>query len=200
MTSCSGLRPRRFHHRRRPEASRARIGLSAMLHTWGGAQPSSTRPRHEQDDHVLTTSANSLEAPRPYPPLASSPPKKPVVFAPDDNTGRLPAPAATSAIRPRPSNPHRLRPAKPRLSFPRFPPYEAFGRRPRAQPRAPAKGRRPKPFSKPAVAKDRDRRCNGVEPGLWEASAQHRKLTPSDSAFRPRRRRKFPRRQRRRGR
>ena len=32
------------------------------------------------------------------------------------------------------SNPHRLRPAKPRLSFPRFPPYEAFGRRPASSP------------------------------------------------------------------
>src|SRR5271166_2465010 len=46
----------------------------------------------EQDDHVLTTSADSLKAPLPYPPLASSPPKKPVVFAPHDNTGRLPPP------------------------------------------------------------------------------------------------------------
>ena len=37
---------------------------------------------------------------------------------------------------------------------------------------------------KAAVAKDRDRRCNGVEPGLWEASAQHRERTPSDSTLR----------------
>ena len=56
-----------------------------------------------------------------------------------------PAPAATWAIRPRPPNPHRSRPAKQRPSSPRFPPYEAFGRRPRAQPHRPAKGRRPKP-------------------------------------------------------
>ena len=81
-------------------------------------------------------------------------PKKLVVSAPDKNTGRPFAPAATSAIRPRSSNPHRARPTKQRPSSPRFPPYEAFKRRPRAKPRAPAKGRRPKPFSKAAVRDD----------------------------------------------
>jgi len=36
-------------------------------------------------------------------------------------------------------------------SSPRFPPYEAFERRPRVKPRTPAKGRRPKPFSIAAI-------------------------------------------------
>ena len=65
-----------------------------------------------------------------------------------------PAPEAPPALRPRPQNPHRSRRAQPNsaLSYPRFPPYEAFGRRPRVKPRAPAKGRRPKPFSKADVA------------------------------------------------
>src|SRR5271166_2827495 len=49
-----------------------------------------------------------------------------------------PAPEAPPALRPRTQNPHRSRRAQPNsaLSYPRFPPYEAFGRRPRAQPRA----------------------------------------------------------------
>jgi hypothetical protein len=60
---------------------------------------------------------------------------------------------ALRGLRPRPQNPHRSRRAQPNsaLSYPRFPPYEAFGRRPRVKPRAPAKGRRPKPFSTAVV-------------------------------------------------
>jgi hypothetical protein len=44
-------------------------------------------------------------------------------------------------------NPHRSRQPNRPPSSPRFPPDEAFGRRPRVQTRASAKGRRPKPFS-----------------------------------------------------
>jgi hypothetical protein len=44
----------------------------------------------EQERDILTTSADSLQPPRPQPPLASSPPKKRVVFAPYANTGRIP--------------------------------------------------------------------------------------------------------------
>ena len=55
--------------------------------------------------------------------------------------------AVTTATpeRSRPQNPHRARRAQPNsaLSYPRFPPCEAFERRPHAKPRAPAKGRRP---------------------------------------------------------
>src|SRR5271166_506648 len=60
-----------------------------------------------------------------------------------------PAPEAPPALRPRTQNPHRSRRAQPNsaLSYPRFPPYEAFERRPRVEPSASAKGRRPKPFS-----------------------------------------------------
>ena len=60
-----------------------------------------------------------------------------------------PAAEAPTTLRPRPQNPHRSRCAQPNSAppYPRFPPYEAFGRRPRPEPRAPAKGRRPKPFS-----------------------------------------------------
>jgi hypothetical protein len=87
----------------------------------------------------------------PHPPLASSPAKKPVVFAPAQNNARH-----------RPRRPHQRSIRDPKipigrarpnsaLSYPRFPPYEAFGRRPRAQPRPPAKGRRPKPFSQAVI-------------------------------------------------
>ncbi len=64
-----------------------------------------------------------------------------------------PAPEAPPALRPRPQNPHGSRRAQPNsaLSYPRFPPYEAFRRRPSVKPRAPAKGRRPKPFSQAAI-------------------------------------------------
>src|SRR5271166_2001055 len=108
---------------------------------------------------------------------ASSPSKKLVVFVPARHNARHQPPKPNQRSVRDPKIPiGRARPNSAH-SCPRFPPYEAFGRRPRVKPRAPAKGRRPKPFSKTAVAKDRDRRCNGVEPGLWEAS------TPSDWAL-----------------
>ena len=106
----------------------------------------------EQERDALTTSAASLPLLRPHPPLASSPPKKRVVFAPDDNTGcPPPLPPHGRSVRD-PKIP--IGPAQPNRasSFPRFPPYEAFGRRPRARPSAPAKGRRPKSFSKADIA------------------------------------------------
>ena len=76
---------------------------------------------------------NSLQPLRPHPPLASSPPKKRVVFAPDDNTGCPPPPPPHGRSVRDPKIP--IGPAQPKRasSFPRFPPYEAFGRRPRAQ-------------------------------------------------------------------
>ena len=89
-----------------------------------------------QEGDVHTTSADSLQAPRPHPPPSSSPSKKRVVFIPADNTSRLPPPP-----------PHRrsirdlqipigcTQPSRA-PSSPRFPPYEAFGRRPRRAPRA----------------------------------------------------------------
>ena len=88
-------------------------------------------PEHERD--VLATSAASLQPPRPHPPLASSPPKKRVVSSPDDDTGRLPPPPPHGRSVRDPKIP--IAPAQPNRasSFPRFPPYEAFGRRPRAQ-------------------------------------------------------------------
>src|SRR5271157_1292991 len=42
----------------------------------------------EQEGDVLTRSALLLQAPRPHPPLASSPAKNPVVFAPTQNNAR----------------------------------------------------------------------------------------------------------------
>jgi hypothetical protein len=73
-------------------------------------------------------------------PLASSPPKKRVVFAPDDNTGRLPPPPPHGRSVRDPKIP--IAPAQPNRasSSPRFPPYEAFGRRPRAQSQRACKG------------------------------------------------------------
>ena len=83
---------------------------------------------------------NSLQPLRPHPPLASSPPKKRVVFAPDDNTGRPPPPPPHGRSVRDPKIP--IGPAQPNRasSFPRFPPYEAFGRRPRAQSQRACKG------------------------------------------------------------
>jgi hypothetical protein len=94
----------------------------------------------EQERDVLTTSADSLQPLRPHPPLASSPPKKRVVFAPHDNTGcPPPLPPHRRSVRD-PKIP--IGPAQPNRasSFPRFPPYEAFGRRPRAQSQRACKG------------------------------------------------------------
>ena len=94
----------------------------------------------EQERDVLTTPAASLQPLRPHPPLASSPPKKRVVFAPDDNTGCPPPPPPHGRSVREPKMP--IGPAKPSRasSFPRFPPYEAFGRRPRAQSQCACKG------------------------------------------------------------
>src|SRR4249920_2119246 len=88
----------------------------------------------EQERDVLTTSADSLQPPRPQPPLASSPPKKRVVFAPHANTGRIPPPPPYGrSVRDLQIPIARAQPTRA-SSSPRFPPYEAFGRRPRAQP------------------------------------------------------------------
>jgi hypothetical protein len=112
----------------------------------------------EQECDVLTTSADSLQPLRPHPPLASSPPKKRIVFAPDDNTGCPPPPPPHGRSVRDPKIP--IAPAQPNRasSFPRFPPYEAFGRRPRAQSQRTCKGpasetlqfsghRRPRPWT-----------------------------------------------------
>ena len=74
------------------------------------------------------------------PSLASSPPKKRVVFAPDDDTGCPPPPPPHGRSVRDPKIP--IGPAQPNRvsSFPRFPPYEAFGRRPRAQSQRACKG------------------------------------------------------------
>ena len=93
----------------------------------------------EQEGDVLTRSPVLLQAPRPRPPLTCSPSKTLVVFAPTDKTGRLrpPQPRVRSVrdlqipiARPQPNR---------APSSPRFPPYEAFERRPPVEPRAPAK-------------------------------------------------------------
>src|SRR5271166_5696151 len=57
------------------------------------------------------------------------------------------------------------------FSCPRFPPNEAFGRRPRAQSRAPAKGRPPKPFSIADVAARGAGRLNWAESGPTEVAS-----------------------------
>ena len=87
-------------------------------------------------------------------------------------------PAATWAIRPRPQNLHRSRPAKPRLFLPAVSSLRGFRTpAPRPVPASPAKGRRPKPFSL-AVMRNRDRgHCrrwpihdhwpNQTAPNLW---------------------------------
>jgi hypothetical protein len=102
----------------------------------------------EQERDVLTTSADSLQPLRPHPPLASSPPKKRVVFAPDDNTGCPPPPP-----------PHGRSVRDPKI--PIGPPSQSAplpsrgflltrlsDAGPAPSPNAPAKGRRPKPFSR----------------------------------------------------
>ncbi len=103
-------------------------------------------PQQERD--ALTTSAASLPLLRPHPLLASSPPKKRVVFAPDDNAGRPPPPPPHGRSIRNPKIP--VGPAQPNRasSSRRFPPYEAFGRRPRAQSQRACKGPRPKPSVK----------------------------------------------------
>ena len=125
----------------------------------------------EQERDVLTTSANSLQPLHQHPPLASSPPKKRVVFVPDDNTGCPPPPPPLGRSGRDPKIP--IGPAQPNRasSFPRFPPYEAFGRRPRAQSQRPCKGRRPKPFSEADVADRESERRNRAESAPTEIAS-----------------------------
>jgi hypothetical protein len=61
---------------------------------------------------------------------AWSPAKKIIVFVPAENNARYPAPEAPRALRSRSSNRNRSRPTKQRPSYARFPPCEAFERRP----------------------------------------------------------------------
>ena len=87
---------------------------------------SSRTPEQERD--VLTTSAQPLPPPRPSPLYLSAPDKNPVISTPDNNTGHLPPPPPLERSVPDPQIP--IAPAKQRPSSPRFPPYEAFKRRP----------------------------------------------------------------------
>ena len=113
---------------------------------------------------------NSLQAPRPHPPPSSSPSKKHVVFIPADNTSRLrPRPPHRRSIRDLQipiacAQPSR-RPILPAVS----------SRRPRVKPRAPAKGRRPKPFSVPD-GRSRREAVIGVPKGgharVWNGETQ----------------------------
>jgi len=105
----------------------------------------------DQTSAVPTTSEDPLQASPSRQALGYSRSNKLVVFAPTDKTRRLtPSQRYVRSVR-------HLRipigPAQPNSvpSSPRFPPYEAFERRPRVEPRAPAKGRRPKPFSKAVI-------------------------------------------------
>ncbi len=120
----------------------------------------------EQERDVLTTSADSLQPLRPHPPLASSPPKKRVVFAPDDNTGCPPPPP-----------PHGRSVRDPKI--PIGPPSQSAplpsrgflltrlsDAGPAPSPNAPAKGRRPKPFSLADIADRGPRRRKWADSGL----------------------------------
>ena len=108
-------------------------------------------PEHEPD--VLATSANSLQPSRPHPPLASSSPKKRVVFAPHDNIGRLPPPAPHGRSLRDPKIPVAPVQPNPRLFLPAVSSLRGFRTpAPRPVPASPAKGRRPKPFSKADLA------------------------------------------------
>jgi hypothetical protein len=124
----------------------------------------------EQERDALTTSADSLQLLRPHPPLASSPPKKRVVFAPDDNTGCPPPPPPHGRPVRDPKIP--IAPAQPNRasSFPRFPPYEAFGRRPRAQSQRTCKGPASETFSQAVVANRGRGRCGWGRPLKCEAN------------------------------
>jgi hypothetical protein len=69
-------------------------------------------------------------------------------------------------------------------SCPRFPPCEAFGRRPRAQPSAPAKGRRPKLFSRGDVSNRRILLKNSeIEPSR-KSCFRARRVISADSPHR----------------
>jgi hypothetical protein len=89
---------------------------------------------------ALTTSADPLQAPRSRQPLVCSRSNKLVVFARIDNTGRLRPPRR--CVRSVGDLQIPIGPAQPNRapSSPRFPPYEAFERRP---PSSPARLQRP---------------------------------------------------------
>jgi hypothetical protein len=92
---------------------------------------------HERD--VLATSADSLQLPRPHPPLALAPEKtRRVRFRRQHRLYPAPAPYGRS-VRDLQIPIARAQPTRA-SSSPRFPPYEAFGRGPRAQPRRACKG------------------------------------------------------------
>ena len=81
----------------------------------------------------LTRSADSLQAPRPRQARPSSRLEQARRRRSRREACAPPASAVTRPGRPRPSNPHRSRPTKQRPSSPRFPPWEAFERRPPAR-------------------------------------------------------------------
>ena len=144
---CSSSKPSKA---RAPRARHHRPGSGSTPHDRRRASRYATTFRlassraPEQEGDVHPTSADFLQAPRPHPPPSSSPSKKHVVFIPADNTSRLrPRPPHRRSIRDLQipiacAQPSR-RPILPAVS----------SRRPRVKPRAPAKGRRPKPFSVP---------------------------------------------------
>ena len=125
----------RARHRRPGSGSTPHDNRRASRHAAPFLLASSRAPEQERD--VLTTSANSLQPLRSRQALASSRSKKLAVFAPTDNTGRLRPPPPHKALRPRPQNPHRLRPAKPRLFLPAVSSLRGFRTpAPRPAPRA----------------------------------------------------------------
>src|SRR5271166_637666 len=152
----------------------------------------------EQEGDVLTRSALLLQAPRPHTPLASSPSKNPVVFAPTHNNARH-----------RPPKPHQRSVRDPKIPIGRAAPNQTApfptrgflltrlsdagpasrtarlqraasetlqqngrSRTPaRVEPRAPAKGRRPKPFSFSAEP--------GATTKQWKVNLTHRRPATS---------------------
>ena len=100
----------------------------------------------EQEGDALTRSPVLLQAAAPSPAArASSQPKTLAVSAPAANYPRHPPPPDATRARPRPQIPiGRARPNSA-PSSPRFPPWEAFERRPHSPHHRPARGRRPKP-------------------------------------------------------
>ncbi len=118
---------------------------------------SSRAPEQERD--VLTTSADPLQPPRPSPPHVSAPAKKPVVSLPTITPAAFqPPPPHRRSVRD-PQIPigraHQTAPFLPAVSSLRGFRTPA----PRLSPDRPAKGRRPKPFSRAADGNcDRERR------------------------------------------
>ena len=104
----------------------------------------------------------TLQPPRPHPPQASSSPKSPIVFAPDDHTGRLPSPPPHGrSVRDlqfhAPSQ-------KTALFLPAVSLTEVFVRRPRAQPA------RPQRTGEAQSRKQTYRRCERrSECALWRS-------------------------------